>query len=49
MRQDFDMIQNFEVQGGPEYGQENLPKLRQALENEGLDGVIVPHLSLIHI
>lgn len=43
MRQDFDMIQNFEVQGGPEYGQKNLPKLRKALEKEGLDGFVVPH------
>ena len=43
MRQDFDMIQNFEVQGGPEYGQKNLPKLRKALEKAELDGFIVPH------
>jgi len=43
MRQDFDMIQNFEVQGGPEYGQRNLPKLRKALKAQGLDGFLVPH------
>lgn len=43
MRQDFDMIQNFEVQGGPEYGRQNLPKLRQALSSAGLDGFLVPH------
>ncbi len=43
MRQDFDMIQNFEVQGGPEYGQKNLPKLRNALEKAGLDGFLIPH------
>ena len=43
MRQDFDMIQNFEVQGGPDYGQRNLPKLRKALEKAGLDGFLVPH------
>ena len=43
MRQDYDMIQNFEVQGGPEYGQKNLPKLRKALEKAGLDGFLVPH------
>jgi len=43
MRQDFNMIQNFEVQGGPEYGQRNLPKLRKALEKMGLDGFLVPH------
>lgn len=43
MRQDFDMIQNFEVQGGPKYGQQNLPKLRQALSDAGLDGFLIPH------
>jgi len=43
MRQDFDMIQNFEVQGGPEYGQKNLPRLRKALEKAGLAGFLVPH------
>nr|WP_233353626.1 aminopeptidase P family protein [Hellea balneolensis] len=43
MRQDFDMIQNFEVQGGPEYGRRNLPKLRKALKAQGLDGFLVPH------
>lgn len=43
MRQDFDMIQNFEVQGGPEYGQRNLPRLRAALKAQGLDGFLVPH------
>lgn len=43
MRQDFDMIQNFEVQGGPEYGQRNLPKLRKALSAAGLDGFLIPH------
>jgi len=43
MRQDFDMIQNFEVQGGPSFGQKNLPKLRKALEKAGLDGFLVPH------
>ncbi len=43
MRQDFDMIQNFEVQGGPEYGQKNLPMLRRALEKAGLDGFLIPH------
>lgn len=43
MRQDFDMIQNFDVQGGPEFGQKNLPKLRLALEKAELDGFLVPH------
>jgi len=43
MRQDFDMIQNYDVQGGPEYGQKNLPKLRKALSEAHLDGFLIPH------
>ncbi len=43
MRQDFDMIQNFDVQGGPDYGQRNLPKLRKALTDASLDGFLIPH------
>ena len=43
MRQDFDMIQNFDVQGGPAYGQRNLPKLRKALTHASLDGFLIPH------
>ena len=43
MRQDFNMIQNFEIQGGPEYGQNNLPKLRKILSDTGLDGFLIPH------
>ncbi len=37
------MIQNFNVQGGPKYGQRNLPKLRKALSGLKLDGFIIPH------
>ncbi len=37
------MIQNFDVQGGPQWGQENLPKLRAKLKEMGLDGFLVPH------
>lgn len=37
------MIQNFDVQGGPEFGQNNLPKLRAALSAQNLDGFIIPH------
>jgi len=37
------MIQNFEVQGGPQYGRENLPKLRNAMKEAGLDGFLIPH------
>ncbi len=37
------MIQNFEVQGGPAFGQQNLPKLRAAMAGKGLDGFLIPH------
>jgi len=37
------MIQNFDVQGGPAFGQENLPKLRTALTGAKLDGFLIPH------
>lgn len=37
------MIQNFDVQGGPDFGQANLPKLRDALSSVGLDGFLIPH------
>lgn len=37
------MIQNFEVRGGPQYGRENLPKLRAALKGMKLDGFLIPH------
>ncbi len=37
------MIQNFEVQGGPQYGRDNLPKLRKAIDEAGLDGFLIPH------
>ncbi len=37
------MIQNFEVQGGPALGRENLPKLRKVLSANRLDGLLVPH------
>ncbi|MBL4854883.1 MAG: aminopeptidase P family protein [Robiginitomaculum sp.] len=37
------MIQNFDVQGGPDYGRRNLPKLRKTLTGLGLDGFIIPH------
>jgi Xaa-Pro aminopeptidase len=36
-------IQTFHVKGGPEFGRANLPKLRQALKDAGLDGFIIPH------
>ena len=36
-------FQNFNVQGGPEYGIQNLPKLRQQLTLRGVDGFLVPH------
>ena len=37
------MIQNFDVQGGPQFGRDNLPKLRKALKSAGLDGFLIPH------
>ncbi len=37
------MIQNFDVQGGPEFGRKNLPKLRKSLIRAGLDGFLIPH------
>lgn len=37
------MIQNFDVQGGPDFGRRNLPKLREALSANGLDGFLIPH------
>ena len=37
------MIQNFDVQGGPEFGQKHLPELRAALKSQGLDGFLIPH------
>ncbi len=36
-------IQQFEPWGGPAFGRENLPKLREALAAAGLDGVLIPH------
>ncbi|WP_375285354.1 aminopeptidase P family protein [Marinicauda pacifica] len=36
-------IQNFDVKGGPQYGRQNLPKIREALDAAGLDGFIIPH------
>lgn len=36
-------IQNFNVQGGPEYGVKNLPKLRENMKALKLDGFLVPH------
>ncbi|NNC36807.1 MAG: aminopeptidase P family protein [Acidimicrobiales bacterium] len=37
------MIQNFDVQGGPDFGRTNLPKLRAALAKKNLDGFLIPH------
>ncbi|MBR9825905.1 MAG: aminopeptidase P family protein [Alphaproteobacteria bacterium] len=35
--------QTFDVKGGPQYGRDNLPKLRAELAKQGLDGFLVPH------
>lgn len=37
------MIQNFDIQGGPQFGRRNVPKLRAALAEAGLDGFLIPH------
>lgn len=37
------MIQNFDVQGGPEFGRRNVPKLRGAMAAQNLDGFLIPH------
>ena len=37
------MIQNFDVQGGPDFGRKNLPKLRAAMAAQKLDGFLIPH------
>ena len=35
--------QTFDVKGGPHYGRENVPKIRTALADLGLDGFLIPH------
>ncbi|WP_300531522.1 aminopeptidase P family protein [Maricaulis sp.] len=35
--------QTFDVKGGPQFGRDNLPKLRTELKALGLDGFLVPH------
>ncbi|WP_300376168.1 aminopeptidase P family protein [Henriciella sp.] len=37
------MRQNFDVKGGPQLGRNNLPRLRDAMKAQGLDGFYVPH------
>ncbi|MEO1039685.1 MAG: aminopeptidase P family protein [Pseudomonadota bacterium] len=37
------LFQTYDVKGGPQWGRENLPRLRDALKAAGLDGVIIPH------
>lgn len=36
-------FQTFDVKGGPEWGRTNVPKLREALTDAGLDGFLIPH------
>lgn len=38
-----DMIQNFDVVGGPKMGRDNVPLLRAELTRLGLDGLLIPH------
>lgn len=35
--------QTFDVKGGPQFGRDNVPKLRAELQKIGLDGFLVPH------
>lgn len=42
-REAFQMLQSFDVQGGPEAGRRNTPLLQQRLRALGLDGLFVPH------
>ncbi|WP_412545618.1 aminopeptidase P family protein [Maricaulis sp. MIT060901] len=35
--------QTFDVKGGPQFGRDNVPKLRSELQALGLDGFLVPH------
>lgn len=37
------MKQNFDVKGGPVYGRKNLPLLRAAMAEAGIDGFYIPH------
>ncbi|MGB3626846.1 MAG: aminopeptidase P family protein [Henriciella sp.] len=37
------MRQNFDVRGGPQLGRQNLPKLRDAMKAQDLDGFYIPH------
>jgi Xaa-Pro aminopeptidase len=37
------MRQTYEVVGGPDIGRSNLPRLRAALKEAGLDGLFIPH------
>ena len=36
-------IQSFHVKGGPDFGRDHLPLLRQALNAAGLDAFVIPH------
>lgn len=37
------MRQDFDIRGGPQVAPRNLPKLREAMAELGLDGIFVPH------
>jgi len=43
MGQNFTPLQTYDVKGGPEFGRENLPKLRAAIKAQKLDGFLIPH------
>ncbi|MEM9225479.1 MAG: aminopeptidase P family protein [Pseudomonadota bacterium] len=37
------MKQSFDIKGGPDFGRQNLPRLRAVLEVQGIDGFYIPH------
>ena len=43
MGQDFIPLQTYDVKGGPEFGRENVPKLRAEMQRQKLSGFLIPH------
>ncbi|MGB3454890.1 MAG: aminopeptidase P family protein [Litorimonas sp.] len=42
-KQNIDLIQKFDVVGGPDMGRNNIPLLRRELDAQGLDALLIPH------
>ena len=36
-------FQNFDVVGGKDFGRNAVPRIREKLNNLGIDGIIIPH------